>query len=54
MIETPSMNIYRQLFSDDEWNAIYDAMGDYQDYGEHEHDMMTSVRAKISALFIEK
>jgi len=51
MTDTLSKSIYRQLFTDAEWDAIYDAIGDYQDYGEEETDLMFSVRAKISALF---
>ena len=47
MIDT----LYRQMFTDDEWNAIFDAMGDYQDYGDHESSMSHSVKYKIHELF---
>ncbi len=41
----------RSLFTEDEWNAIYDAMADYQDHGENETDLAHSVQAKITELF---
>ena len=41
----------RTLFTEDEWNAIYDAMADYQDHGENETDLAHSVQAKITELF---
>jgi hypothetical protein len=34
-------------FSDDEIDAIYSAMGDYQDYGDEESEIATSVREKL-------
>ena len=39
------------LFTEDEWNAIYNAMADYQDHGEEEADLSYSVQSKITALF---
>tara|TARA_B100002019_G_C21061313_1_gene494242 strand:- start:337 stop:507 length:171 start_codon:yes stop_codon:yes gene_type:complete len=39
------------MFTDDEWNAIYDAMAEYQDHGEVECDLAYSVQEKITALF---
>ena len=42
---------FRTLFTEDEWNAIYDAMADYQDHGENETDLAHSVQSKITELF---
>ena len=39
------------FFSDDEWNAIDSAMGDFQDYGDKETDLADSVGRKIYELF---
>lgn len=39
------------MFTEDEWNAIYDAMADYQDRGEDETDLAYSIQEKITALF---
>ena len=43
--------LLRELFTEDEWNAIYDAMADYQDHGENETDLAHSIQAKITELF---
>jgi len=41
----------KAYFTDDEWDAIYSAMADYQDYGEEETEMSYSVQSKITLLF---
>lgn len=43
--------LLRELFTEDEWNAIYDAMADYQDHGEIETELSYSVQSKITELF---
>ena len=43
--------LLRELFTEDEWNAIYDAMADYQDHGETETELSYSVQSKITELF---
>jgi len=43
--------LLRELFTEDEWNAIYNAMADYQDHGEEETDLSYSVQSKITELF---
>ena len=35
-------------FSDDELDAIYSAMSDYQDYGDEESELADSVKEKLS------
>jgi|TARA_B100002019_G_scaffold275374_1_gene273210 hypothetical protein len=43
--------IYKQLFTDDEWDAISSAMKDYADYGDEEATIADSIDAKISAIY---
>ncbi len=40
----------REVFTEAEWDAIYEAMADYQDNGEEETDLAHSVQSKISDL----
>ena len=46
-----SKSIYQELFTEDEWDAIYSAMADYQDHGENETELAYSVQSKITELF---
>ncbi len=39
------------FFTDDEWDAIYSAMGDFQDYGDKETDLARSITSRIAELF---
>ena len=49
--QATSAAIYKQLFTDDEWDAIDSAMKDYSDYGDEEADIADSIRAKIFTIF---
>lgn len=44
-------NNLKDIFTEDEWNAIYEAMADYQDHGEEETELSYSVQSKITELF---
>ena len=46
-----SASIYRQLFTDAEWDAIASAMKDYADYGDEESNIADSIESKINAIF---
>ena len=46
-----SANIYRQLFTDDQWDAIDSALSDYADYGDSEADIASEIKAKIFTIF---
>ena len=46
-----SKSIYQELFTEDEWDAIYNAMADYQDHGEDETELAYSIQSKITELF---
>ena len=41
----------RTFFTDSEWLAIEEAMGDYQDYGEKAEKLADSIRDKIGLLY---
>ena len=46
-----SATIYKQLFTDAEWDAIDSALNDYQDYGDEEANIADSIQAKIATIF---
>ena len=41
----------KSFFTDDEWDAIYSAMGDFQDYGDKQFDFGKSIESKLYQLF---
>tara|TARA_B100000131_G_scaffold87993_1_gene84867 strand:- start:604 stop:789 length:186 start_codon:yes stop_codon:yes gene_type:complete len=43
--------LIRNFFSDDEWNAIDSALADYQDYGDKESELMSTIGQKMYDLF---
>ena len=51
MKKLPMNEMLQIMSTEDEWNAIYDAMADYQDHGETETDLAYSIQEKITALF---
>ena len=46
-----SATIYKQLFTDSEWDAISSALNDYQDYGDEEARIADSIQLKISTIY---
>ena len=44
----------KSFFTEDEWNAIDSALADYQDYGETEAELMSSIGQKMYQLFNPK
>ena len=46
-----SATIYKQLFTDSEWDAISSALNDYQDYGDEEATIADSIHAKIATIY---
>ena len=44
----------QSFFTDDEWDAIDSALGDYQDYGDKEAELMSTIRTKLYRLFNTK
>ena len=51
MKKLPMNEMLQIMFTEDEWDAIYNAMADYQDHGETECDLAYSIQEKITALF---
>ncbi len=48
---TRELDLIRNFFTEDEWDAIDSALADYQDYGEQETEWMNSVGDKMYKLF---
>ena len=46
-----SAAIYKQLFTDAEWDAISSALEDYQDYGDEEATIADSIQEKIATIY---
>ncbi len=44
----------KSFFTDSEWDAIDSALADYQDYGETESQLMSSIGQKMYELFNPK
>ena len=44
----------KSFFTDSEWDAIDSALADYQDYGETESQLMSSIGTKMYELFNPK
>ena len=51
MSQKLNATIYRQLFTDSQWDAISSALKDYADYGDEEANIADSIEAKITAIF---
>ena len=45
------LEIVKEFFTDEQWNAIEEAMGDYQDYGDEQAEIASQIEAKIYKLF---
>ena len=51
MSQQLSATIYRNLFTDNEWDAIRSALKDYADYGDEEAMIADSIDSKITSIF---
>ena len=49
--QLPVNQMLQVMFTEEEWDAIYNAMADYQDHGEEETELAYSVQSKITTLF---
>jgi hypothetical protein len=54
MSNTLSRNIYRALFSDAEWDLIYNFVGHALDDDEYDPEDVYAIRNKIHAIFDEE
>ena len=48
---TDQLQLIRSFFTEDEWNAIDSALDDYQDYGDNEAELMSSIGDKMYQMF---
>ena len=49
MTDTTSI---KEFFTNEEWDAIYEAMSEFQDHGDEESELTDSVQLKIQQLFL--
>ena len=54
MKKLPMNQMLQIMFTEDEWDAIYTAMADYQDYGESEAEIAHEIQHKITLMFQDK
>ena len=45
------LQLIKSFFTDDEWNAIDSALADYQDNGDNEAELMSSIGDKMYEMF---
>ena len=45
------LEIVKEFFTDEQWNAIEYALGDYQDYGDEQAEIASQIEYKIYKLF---
>ena len=48
---TDQLQLIRSFFTEDEWSAIDSALADYQDYGDNESELMSSIGDKMYEMF---
>lgn len=50
-MKLPMNQMLQIMFTEDEWDAIYNAMADYQDHGEEEAEIAHEIQSKITMMF---
>ena len=48
---TTDAQVFRKMFTDDQWDAISSALKDYADYGDERAEIADEIDAKIDAIF---
>ena len=48
---TEQLQVIRSFFTETEWDAIDSALSDYQDYGDNETELMSSIGAKMTEMY---
>ena len=51
MSQKLNATIYRQLFTDSQWDAISSALKDFADYGDERAEIADEIDAKIYSIF---
>ena len=45
------LHLIRSFFTESEWDAIDSALADYQDYGDNEAELMSSIGEKMTEMY---
>ena len=48
---TDQLHLIRSFFTETEWDAIDSALADYQDYGDNEAELMSSIGEKMTEMY---
>ena len=48
---TEQLHLIRSFFTETEWDAIDSALADYQDYGDNEAELMSSIGEKMTEMY---
>ena len=48
---TDQLHLIRSFFTETEWDAIDSALADYQDYGDIEAELMSSIGEKMTEMY---
>ena len=48
---TEQLHLIRSFFTEKEWDAIDSALADYQDYGDNEAELMSSIGEKMTEMY---
>ena len=48
---TEQLQVIRSFFTETEWDAIDSALSDYQDYGDNEAELMSSIGDKMYQMY---
>ena len=48
---TEQLQVIRSFFTETEWDAIDSALSDYQDYGDNESELMSSIGDKMFQMY---
>ena len=48
---TTDAQVFRKMFTDDQWDAISSALKDYADYGDERAEIADEIDAKINTIF---
>ena len=48
---TEQLHLIRSFFTETEWEAIDSALADYQDYGDNEAELMSSIGEKMTEMY---
>ena len=50
-MNTTDAQVFRKMFTDDQWDAISSALKDFADYGDERAEIADEIDAKIYSIF---